>query len=97
MKLQFEIKCSTCGSGNMVLDTAENGATIVVCKNSECADFNCFADLYRDGFLDVDKAEIIEGLTGSEIFVDGDGRAWKETYENGRIIDCHRVGMPKIL
>lgn len=56
MKLQFEIQCSSCGSGDVSIKQAQNGTDIVICENPECEDYQCFWELE----LYFEDAQVIE-------------------------------------
>lgn len=55
MKLVFDIKCSSCGSGDIILDKSPTGIDIAVCNNPNCADYQCFWELE----LYVEDAEVL--------------------------------------
>jgi|GEM_PF-4382705 len=83
MKMELEIRCSSCGSSDVVYDENEYGKRVFICKNPECADFNCFFE-FSDVVLNIGKENIIEGMTKEIEFENKDGK-WLETIENGVI------------
>jgi hypothetical protein len=89
MKMELEIKCSSCGSPDVVYDENEAGKKVFICKNPECDDFNCFFE-FSDVVLSMGKENITEGMTKTIEFENEDGK-WVETIENGMIKKSVRV------
>jgi len=74
----FEIKCASCGEDQIIIDQADNGEEVFICKNPDCSDFNCFFT-WHDA-----KLELVKGYSGELNFKDEDG-SYHEVYTNGKV------------
>ena len=86
----LELTCNTCGSPDIIIDDNEYNR-VVICKNPECDDFNCFIEFneFINGYFGK-HVKIKEGLTGELTFENEEGK-WRETYKNGEISSCEKV------
>jgi len=57
--------------------------SVIICKNPECEDFNCFVELHNIIYNE-NAISIKEGLTGELVFENEQGKFY-ERYKNGRI------------